>query len=233
MGKSPIAARLVAPPGLALGAAPGLAGAAGGTVHLATITMAADQHVSAAAAAQKKARRHPVSRAGAVGVAWTQRPLSATVSLHACPARCRARRRWKLGGLGSAPCLPATIGKVLPRRQPSRHPEDGVKHDENQGSRESGAADHPGQSLVGAPPLPATGSDGQPDRQPRPSLDRRTARYAGTSPFIRGSWPPFTGGLTRCPARRSLEPYRSRSSLTSVQHSHGLNANFSTLISPV
>src|SRR3954454_12536201 len=106
MGKSPIAARLVAPPGLALGAAPGLAGAAGGTVHLATITMAADQHVSAAAAAQKKARRHPVRRAGAVGVAWTQRPLSATVSLHACPARCRARRRWKLGGLGSAPCMP-------------------------------------------------------------------------------------------------------------------------------
>jgi hypothetical protein len=106
MGKSPIAARLVSPSGLPLGAASGLAGTAGGTVHMAPITMAADQHVSAAAAAQKQARRSPARRVGAVGVAWTQCSLSATMPLHACPARCRARRRWKLGGLWSAPCLP-------------------------------------------------------------------------------------------------------------------------------
>ncbi|WP_297505013.1 hypothetical protein [Ferrovum sp.] len=99
MVEAPAAAGLVTPSGLALRQQPGFPRTAFETVHLATIAMAADQHLCAAPPAEKQPGRHAgligatasgIRRSGAVF--WTHLLLSAIFISHCAPARCRARR---------------------------------------------------------------------------------------------------------------------------------------------
>jgi hypothetical protein len=83
--------RLIALAGGALRAAPGFSGAACGTIDLPTIATGADEHLSAAARAEKKARGC-MSLFGFVTETWTKRATSGILPRHSCSARCGARR---------------------------------------------------------------------------------------------------------------------------------------------
>ena len=120
MASSPRLTILVALSGTLDGAAPGLLGAVFGTINLAAVTAATDHHLTATPGAQKQSRR---CRRGMIETAvatWTTAVIAGIVSLHACPARCGARRRCRTAKLRSAPCLP------LNRRMLSRAVRSGV-----------------------------------------------------------------------------------------------------------
>ena len=84
MGKTAAAARLVTPAGSALGLAAGLLGAIAGTVKLAAVAAAADEHVHTAAGAQEK----PAWRLNAAAGMWTKTAMGGILPPHSCPARC-------------------------------------------------------------------------------------------------------------------------------------------------
>jgi hypothetical protein len=91
MGHAATAARLVALSGLAQPLAPGDPGTAAGTIDLAAIAAAADEHLSAATGTQKETAW--------VGVrpvrlrTWTRPATNEILSPHSCSARCGAWRR--------------------------------------------------------------------------------------------------------------------------------------------
>ena len=106
------AAGLVAPPGRALGVAPSRLCTALCAVNLATVAVAADQHLSLAAHAQKQSgsrRRRGQQRT------WTRSAMTGILPRHACSARCGARRRSETWPLRSAPCRPRQSDRFLPR----------------------------------------------------------------------------------------------------------------------
>ena len=106
------AAGLVAPPGRALGVAPRRLCTALCAVNLAAITVAADEHLSLAAHAQKqpgRRRRRWQQRT------WTRSAMTGILPRHACSARCGARRRSETWPLRSAPCRPRQSDRFLPR----------------------------------------------------------------------------------------------------------------------
>jgi hypothetical protein len=106
------AAFLVAPPGRALGVAPSRLCTALCAVNLATVAVAADQHLSLAAHAQKQSgsrRRRGQQRT------WTRSAMIGILPRHACSARCGARRRSETWPLRSAPCRPRQSDRFLPR----------------------------------------------------------------------------------------------------------------------
>jgi hypothetical protein len=96
----PATARLVAATGFPLRAAPRFLGATRRAVQVAPIAMTANQHLHAAALAQKEPGGRalgalnaivPGMRRGSL-MAWTRPNPGAIMPLHSCPARCRARR---------------------------------------------------------------------------------------------------------------------------------------------
>ena len=107
------AAGLVAPAGGALGMISGLLRTAVATVDLAAVAMTADEHLSAAANAQKQPAGDPLS----LGIAgtWTAPAMGGILPRHACSARCGARRRSGLGGLGRRRACPAGSGRLSSR----------------------------------------------------------------------------------------------------------------------
>ena len=106
------AAGLVPPPGRALGDAPRRLCTALRAVNLAAIAVAADQHLSLAAHAQKQ----PGSRrCRGQQRTWTCSAMTGILPRHACSARCGARRRSETWPLRSAPCRPRQSGRFLPR----------------------------------------------------------------------------------------------------------------------
>ena len=91
MGNATAAARLVALSGRALPLAPGDLGTAAGTIDLAAIAAAADQHLSTATDTQKETGWRSVR---AVGLrTWTKSTTSEIMPPHSCSARCGAWRR--------------------------------------------------------------------------------------------------------------------------------------------
>src|SRR5713101_6727946 len=111
MGNATTAARLVALSGLAQPLAPGDLGTAAGTIDLAAIAAAADEHLRAATGTQKET--------GWVGVrpvglrTWTRPATSEILSPHSCSARCGAWRRCETWPFGSAPCLSSQSDRFL------------------------------------------------------------------------------------------------------------------------
>src|SRR6266478_2394573 len=94
MGNATTAARLVALSGLAQPLAPGDLGTAAGTIDLAAIAAAADEHLSAATGTQKETAWVGVRAFGRVGFrTWTKSATSEILSPHSCSARCGAWRR--------------------------------------------------------------------------------------------------------------------------------------------
>ena len=104
------AARLVALAGGALGLMSGILCTAAGTVNLAAVAAAADEHHGLAASAQEQPGR-PFRRRRAA--AWTPSATGGIMPRHACSAPCGARRRTRAWQFRSAPCLP--IGRLSSR----------------------------------------------------------------------------------------------------------------------
>jgi hypothetical protein len=97
--------------GRALGVAPRRRCTTLCAVNLAAITVAADEHLSLAAYAQKqpgRRRRRWQQRT------WTRSAMTGILPRHACSARCGARRRSETWPLRSAPCRPRQSAKFLP-----------------------------------------------------------------------------------------------------------------------
>ena len=91
MGNATAVARLVALSGRALPLAPGDLGTAVGTIDLAAIAAATDQHLNAATDTQKETGWRSVR---AVGLqTWTKSTTSEIMPPHSCSARCGAWRR--------------------------------------------------------------------------------------------------------------------------------------------
>src|SRR5208337_426991 len=142
MGEPPSAAGLVAPSSGVLLAAPRSLRAVAGAVDLATVATAADHCLGATVRAKKQSSRRRVTVFGPANAKWTNATIARIMPLHACPARCGARRRGETAKLGSAPCLPS-MAPTLTRRtrrvspsqpQRARPPANGT-HSSTKGSR--------------------------------------------------------------------------------------------------
>jgi hypothetical protein len=119
------AALLVAPPGRALGVAPRRLCTTLCAVNLAAITVAADQHLSLAAHAQKQPGRR---RRRGQQRTWTRSAMTGILPRHACSARCGARRRSETWPLRSAPCRPRQSGGFLPRATQPPQQQSAARH---------------------------------------------------------------------------------------------------------
>ena len=109
MGPPSGKAGLVTPGRRSLGLSAGPKGAVAATVNLAPVTTAADHHLAAAGDTQEQPARDRLGLSSAADAAWTNAVFGGIVILHACPARCGARRRCRTAKLGSAPCLPSSL----------------------------------------------------------------------------------------------------------------------------
>jgi len=98
MGQAATAARLVAPTGGTLGVTSSLQRTATGTIDLTAVAAAANKHLRSTTDTHEQTgrRRH---RRG-LAHAWTTIAMLGIMPRHACSARCGARRRFELGGLG-------------------------------------------------------------------------------------------------------------------------------------
>ena len=162
MREPPSAAGLVAPSGGVLLAAPRSLRAVAGAVDLAAVATAADHSLGATIRAKKQSSRRRVTVFGPANAKWTNATIARIMPLHACPARCGARRRGETAKLGSAPCLPSITSKLL-----SRHP-----------PRVS-----PSQTQRARPPANGTHSSTKSSRKPPLRQSRSVGRY----PSLKGS----------------------------------------------
>ena len=99
-------------------AAPRSLRAVAGTIDLAAVATAADHSLGATTRAKKQPRRRRVTVIRRRNAKWTNATIARIMALHACPARCGARRRGETAKLGSAPCLPSITSTLLSRRPP-------------------------------------------------------------------------------------------------------------------
>ena len=162
MRDPPSAAGLVAPSGGVLLAAPRSLRAVAGAVDLAAVATAADHSLGATIRAKKQSSRRRVTVFGPANAKWTNVTIARIMPLHACPARCGARRRGETAKLGSASCLPSITSKLL-----SRHP-----------PRVS-----PSQTQRARPPANGTHSSTKSSRKPPLRQSRSVGRY----PSLKGS----------------------------------------------
>jgi hypothetical protein len=112
-------ARLVAPPGLLDRPSPSLPGAGASAVDLTAVAATANDDLVAASGAQEQAARSRLGLPCVAEQAWTNAIVGRIVLLHACPARCGARRRCRTCKSRAAPCLPPNFGRLVPRRPPA------------------------------------------------------------------------------------------------------------------
>jgi hypothetical protein len=111
MDDATVVACLVPLSGRALPLAPSQSGTAAGTIDLAAIAAAADEHLRAATGTQKETRWRSVRAIGPR--TWTTSAMLGIMPRHACSARCGARRRSGLGGLGRRRACQS--GRLSPR----------------------------------------------------------------------------------------------------------------------
>src|SRR5271166_2981383 len=119
MGEPPSAAGLVAPSGGVLLAAPRSLRAVASAVDLAAVATAADHGLGATVRAKKQSSRRRLTVFGPANAKWTDATIARIMPLHACPARCGARRRGETAKLGSAPCSPSKTSKPYPAIRPA------------------------------------------------------------------------------------------------------------------
>ena len=104
MDEATAVARLVAPAGGALCAAPGVVGTTSRAVDLAAVAAATDEHLRPAARAQKEARRDSIDPLGRLARTWTRPVLAGILPLHSCRARMWGATLMRTSRSGSAPC---------------------------------------------------------------------------------------------------------------------------------
>ena len=119
MSKPPQTTGLVTPSRQVLLASPRSLRAVARAIDLAAITATADQSLGATVRAKKQPRRRRVTVFGPANAKWTNVTIARIMPLHACPARCGARRRGETAKLGSAPCLPSKTSKPYPAIRPA------------------------------------------------------------------------------------------------------------------
>jgi hypothetical protein len=101
---------------------PGPIGAVSGAIDLAAVTAATDQRLGVAAGAQKQPSWRGVGVIETAIATWTTATIAGILSLHACPAPCRARRRCGTAKLRSAPCLPSKAANYYAPPAPAVSP---------------------------------------------------------------------------------------------------------------
>jgi hypothetical protein len=114
MGVPPATAGLVTPPRGALVTPSGSLRAVSGAVNLTAVATAANQSLGATLGAQKQPGWRNFALFEFADAVWTNATIPRIMTLHACPARCGARRRCVTAKLTSAPCLPFDEGKFYP-----------------------------------------------------------------------------------------------------------------------
>src|SRR5450631_2026083 len=119
MGEPAPAAALVTPSGRTLRVAPGVPRAVASTIDLAAVAAAADHGLGSATRAQEQPRWQGVVILRPADARWTNATIAGIIALHACPARCGARRRGETAKLGSAPCLPSIRPSTYPAIRPA------------------------------------------------------------------------------------------------------------------
>ncbi len=97
-------------------------GAVAGAINLAAVATTAHHNLGTAAGAQEKPCRYSLAAASSAQNRWTNATIAGILTLHACPARCGARRRVLTAKFRSAPCLPFDQGKLLPASPRPRQP---------------------------------------------------------------------------------------------------------------
>src|SRR5271165_4636765 len=93
MVQAPVRTVLVTSSGAPQRAAPGPRATVSGAIDLAAVAAAADQRLGVTAGAQEQPRRSRLAVVGAADNRWTYATIAGILALHACPARCGARRR--------------------------------------------------------------------------------------------------------------------------------------------
>jgi hypothetical protein len=170
MAASPCRTILVALAGALLRTAPDPLGTAFGTINLAAVAAAADQHLHPTARAGKQPRRSRVGMVETAIATWTTTAIAGILPLHACPARVGHGVDAEPPSLRSAPCLPLESSKLLRATQSGS-------------SARRRPAEQQHQLSIGSPfeaPLPARANAGKrPGRHPAP--DRRGFRPPSTS----------------------------------------------------
>ena len=93
MAAAPRWAILVALSGALDAAAPGVPGTVFGTINLAAVAAAADQHLEPTSGAHIEPGGHHAGIVASADIMWTSATIVTILDPHACPARCGARRR--------------------------------------------------------------------------------------------------------------------------------------------
>ena len=123
MAASPCRTILVALAGALLRTAPDPLGTAFGTINLAAVAAAADQHLHPTARAGKQPRRSRVGMVETAIATWTTTAIAGILPLHACPARVGHGVDAEPPSLRSAPCLPLESSKLLRATQAGSQPD--------------------------------------------------------------------------------------------------------------
>jgi hypothetical protein len=105
-------------------------GAAASAINLAAVATTAHHDLGAAAGAQDKPCRCSLAVASGAQNRWTNATIAAILTLHACPARCGARRRaltakFRIGAVLALQSGQASIGQPPPmsaRHLPTKRP---------------------------------------------------------------------------------------------------------------
>ncbi len=166
MAASPCRTILVALASALLRAAPDPLGTAFGTINLAAVAAAADQHLHPTARAKKQPRRSRVGMVETAIATWTTTAIAGILPLHACPARVGHGVDAEPPSLRSAPCLPLENSKLIRATQASSQPDAEQRHQLSIGSP------------FEAPLLARANDDWRPGRHPAP--DRRRFRPPST-----------------------------------------------------
>jgi hypothetical protein len=123
MAPPPLRTLLVTLSGVAQRVMPRFLGTAPDTVDLTVIAAAADDHAGATVRAQEQPSRCRLALGRGAQNRWTNATIAGILTLHACPARCGARRRVQTAKFRSTPRLPFNQGKLLSGYTSLRQPD--------------------------------------------------------------------------------------------------------------
>ncbi len=121
-------ARLVTPAGLTHRPPPRPRAAASVAIDLAAIAVTADDDLGTAGRTQEQTPRSGFDLLVMTGPTWTKALIGRIIALHACPARCGARRRDRTWQLRVAPCLPLSLAASRRHAEPGANRTPSAKH---------------------------------------------------------------------------------------------------------
>ncbi len=121
-------ARLVTPAGPPHRPPPRPRAAASVAIDLAAIAVTADDDLGTAGRTQEQTPRSRLDPLVMTDPAWTKALIGRIIALHACPARCGARRRDRTWQLRAAPCSPLSLAASRRRAEAGTNRTPSAKH---------------------------------------------------------------------------------------------------------